>query len=406
MAEEENIDEAEESAEESEAAEEAVLEEEPEKKCEECAPCKSGAPAWMATFADMATLLMAFFVLILSFAEMNVPKYKQITGSLKAAFGVQRLIPIVEPPKAQSLIAKEFSPAVTKPTPQQTVKQDTTDAMKREIEPQVENKTEDFKENADLKAVQQVLAQEIAEGQVEVKVDDEKIVVELISPASSGGEGEADNGKKDAGIIDQKTLELFAKVADAQATIESELVVKDTSQMAESQQNQGDNGTAGTSGEASGGASDKSVDEQLEKIRMELSQDIQNGLAEVEREGDKIIVRLAEQGSFRSGFADLQPGFEPLLNRVGKAIAQTNGQVMVEGHTDNVPVAFSERFQSNWDLSAGRSAAVADYLLGNTDMQQGRITVAGYADTKPLESNDTAAGRAKNRRIEIIVDGG
>jgi len=50
---------------------------------EECPPCKSGAPAWMATFADMATLLMAFFVLILSFAEMNVPKFKQISGSLK-----------------------------------------------------------------------------------------------------------------------------------------------------------------------------------------------------------------------------------------------------------------------------------------------------------------------------------
>ncbi|HAN80649.1 MAG TPA: flagellar motor protein, partial [Gammaproteobacteria bacterium] len=79
---------------------------------------------WMATFADMATLLMAFFVLILSFAEMNVPKYKQITGSLKAAFGVQRLVPVVEPPKAQSLIAREFSPAIAKPTPQQVVKQE------------------------------------------------------------------------------------------------------------------------------------------------------------------------------------------------------------------------------------------------------------------------------------------
>ena len=85
----------------------------------------------MATFADMATLLMAFFVLILSFAEMNVPKYKQITGSLKAAFGVQRLVPVVEPPKAQSLIAQEFSPAVSKPTPQQVVKQETTDQMKK-----------------------------------------------------------------------------------------------------------------------------------------------------------------------------------------------------------------------------------------------------------------------------------
>ena len=56
----------------------------------------------MATFADMATLLMAFFVLILSFAEMNVPKYKQITGSLKAAFGVQRLVPVVEPPRLRA----------------------------------------------------------------------------------------------------------------------------------------------------------------------------------------------------------------------------------------------------------------------------------------------------------------
>ena len=78
----------------------------------------------------------------------------------------------------------------------------------------------------------------------------------------------------------------------------------------------------------------------------------------------------------------------------------------VEGHTDNVPIAFSDRFQSNWDLSAARSAAVADYLLGNTEIQQGRLTVTGYADTKPLESNETAAGRAKNRRIEIIVNGG
>ena len=128
-----------------------LIEEEPPVKCEECAPCKGGAPAWMATFADMATLLMAFFVLILSFAEMNVPKYKQITGSLKAAFGVQRLIPVVEPPKARSMIAREFSPAEAKPTPQQTVKQDTTDSLKREVELQSETKTEDFKNNTILK---------------------------------------------------------------------------------------------------------------------------------------------------------------------------------------------------------------------------------------------------------------
>ena len=68
-------------------------------------------------------------------------------------------------------------------------------------------------------------------------------------------------------------------------------------------------------------------------------------------------------------------------------------------------MAFSERFRSNWDLSAARSAAVADYLLNNTNLEDGRVTVTGFADTKPLTSNDTAAGRSKNRRIEVIIDG-
>ena len=61
-------------------------------KPEDCPPCKSGSPAWMATFADMATLLMAFFVLILSFAHVNVPKYKEVSGSMKSKFGVQAMI--------------------------------------------------------------------------------------------------------------------------------------------------------------------------------------------------------------------------------------------------------------------------------------------------------------------------
>ena len=72
----------------------------------DCPECKSGAPAWMATFADMATLLMAFFVLILSFAHMNVPKFKNVSGSMKSTFGVQRSVPVVEPPTAQ-IINKE-----------------------------------------------------------------------------------------------------------------------------------------------------------------------------------------------------------------------------------------------------------------------------------------------------------
>jgi hypothetical protein len=91
-----------------------------------------------------------------------------------------------------------------------------------------------------------------------VKVEDEKIVVELVSPASSGGEGEIDNGSKEAGIIDQKTVEMFAKVAEAQSQIESEIVVKDTTaDQAKSGEREGDLADAGAAGDASGGPGEK-----------------------------------------------------------------------------------------------------------------------------------------------------
>ena len=80
--------------------------------------------------------------------------------------------------------------------------------------------------------------------------------------------------------------------------------------------------------------------------------------------------------------------------------------ITIEGHTDNVPIAFSDRFRSNWDLSAARSAEVADYLLDNTAIENGRVTVTGFADTRPLASNATAEGRSKNRRIEVILESG
>ena len=117
------------------------------------------------------------------------------------------------------------------------------------------------------------------------------------------------------------------------------------------------------------------------------------GFVEVEKKDNQIIVRLASQGSFISGSADLQRSFEGILNKVGGPLAKTQGKVRVEGHTDNVPVAFSRRFNSNWDLSAARSAAVADYFINNSGLAQENITVAGFADTKPIDTNSTVDGR-------------
>lgn len=362
----------------------------------DCPPCKSGAPAWMATFADMATLLMAFFVLILSFAEMNVPKYKEVSGSLRNAFGVQRLVPVVEPPKAKSIIAEQYKKAKVDPTLMDIIQEQTTD-LEQPVDPELKSdtKTADFVNNSEVESVQNALAKEIAEGKVSVRVEDNKLVVSVVSE-TTGGEDGVNEGRSSGAKIAQNDLEVYAKIAAAQAQVASQITVEQASP------DNIDNTMSGQSVEGK----EQSIDDQFQRIRMQLSNEISQGLAEVERDGDKIIVRLAERGSFRSGYAELQPSFKPLLKKVGASISDTVGLITIEGHTDNVPIAFSERFRSNWDLSAARSASVADYLLNNTDVEDGRVTVTGFADTKPLVSNDTAAGRSKNRRIEVIIDGG
>ena len=94
---------------------------------EDCPECPTGIPAWMATFADLMSLLMCFFVLLLSFSEMDVLKYKQLSGSMRDAFGVQRQINVKDVPKGTSVIAQEFSPGRPEPTPISEVRQATVD---------------------------------------------------------------------------------------------------------------------------------------------------------------------------------------------------------------------------------------------------------------------------------------
>ncbi|WP_373455700.1 flagellar motor protein MotB [Photobacterium kishitanii] len=95
---------------------------------------KKGSPPWMATFADLATLLMCFFVLLLSFSEMDVLKFKQIAGSMKYAFGVQNVLDVNDIPKGTSVIAQEFRPGRPEPTPIEVIMQQTIDMTKRSLD--------------------------------------------------------------------------------------------------------------------------------------------------------------------------------------------------------------------------------------------------------------------------------
>ena len=100
---------------------------------DEC-DCPKGIPAWMATFADLMSLLMCFFVLLLSFSEMDVVKFKQIAGSMQYAFGVQNQIEVKNIPKGTTVIAQEFRPGRPDPTPIETIMQHTIDNSEAELD--------------------------------------------------------------------------------------------------------------------------------------------------------------------------------------------------------------------------------------------------------------------------------
>lgn len=108
-----------------------------EEECPICPP--EGLPAWMGTFADLMSLLMCFFVLLLSFSEMDVLKFKQIAGSMKFAFGVQNKIEVKDIPKGTSVIAMEFRPGRPEPTPIDTIQQKTIEVTQQMLEFQAGN---------------------------------------------------------------------------------------------------------------------------------------------------------------------------------------------------------------------------------------------------------------------------
>ena len=375
---------------EAEEAIEGINEPPPPKKKkaeEEDCSCPGGAPGWMATFADMATLLMAFFVLILSFASVNVPKFEQVSGSLKVAFGVKRVIPALDIPKGETLLRTEFTPTNAENTLIPDKSQQTEDTTKKNIKDLVEEKDATFTEEQELAQVIETLEEEIAAGLVEVATQGDNIVVEILNTANNQPIANTQPGMSN--VVPQEVLEVAKKVSDLKQEISSNINMKegtkDENSLAEQSSTQEDN--------------------KFEKVRSFLSDQIDQGLVEVERNGDKIVLRLGQQDSFDSGKAAIKSNFENTLQQVGAAMDYVGGIVKIEGHTDNIPVGFGSRYKSNWDLSSARSAAIADYILATTNLNAGNVSVAGFADSKPIESNDTPEGRARNRRIEVIVDG-
>lgn len=115
-----------------------------------------------------------------------------------------------------------------------------------------------------------------------------------------------------------------------------------------------------------------------------------------------LVVSLKEAGFFDSGSATLKPGSYALLNDVMASLASYSNGVRVEGHTDNVPIS-SAAFPSNWELSTARATNVLRYLVKQEDFDPANISAAGYGEYRPVADNSDADGRAKNRRVDIVL---
>jgi chemotaxis protein MotB len=140
----------------------------------------AGCPDWMVTFADLMTLLMCFFVLLVAFSEMDVQRYRMIAGSMKMAFGVQRDVRAFEAPKGTSLIAQEYSPGSPTVTPVDETRQVTVDETKPDIrcDPGAQRAQEEAMRD-DIEKLHEALGEDVETGLVEVIGRDDRIVIRM-----------------------------------------------------------------------------------------------------------------------------------------------------------------------------------------------------------------------------------
>lgn len=350
-----------------------------------------GAPAWVMTFADLMSLLMCFFVLLLSFAEMDLLKFKQIAGSMKLAFGVQRDIDVKEMPKGTSVIAREFSPGKPTPTPVNEVRQQTIDETKQTLEftdatteknsdgageekddterAPVQRQPDSLIEN-DIQMEHQL--QQLSEMVNDMQQNMQDIQQQVADKLSDQEKQALDEAQAKLEQIDEKVDEIVA----LEETLEPREVIVEPDY--------------------------EKTNEDANKLLQALAPEIKKGLVEIETENNKILLRIKEKGSFPSGSSTMKGGFLPVINKLKFALKGIDGKVIVSGHTDNIPIK-TARFRSNWELSSSRAVTVVHELLKSSRLNEQRFKVEGQGSAYPLVPNNSAANRAINRRVELLI---
>jgi chemotaxis protein MotB len=143
-----------------------------------------------------------------------------------------------------------------------------------------------------------------------------------------------------------------------------------------------------------------------EELTKSLEAEIAKGDIKIKQIRDRLTINMVDRVLFDSGQSKVKPTGLKVLKQVSDVLKNVSDKkIRIEGHTDNVPIGtkLKDRFQSNWELSTARATSVVRYLIEQGGVDRANLLAVGYADTKPIASNDTEEGRAANRRIEIAL---
>jgi len=246
-----------------------------------------GMERWLLTYADLITLLMAFFVIMYAMSNVDAAKYESMAQSLKVALGVSNQGP--------ALIEQKLSGQ--KPG------------------------------------------------------NDEKIMLKDKNKAEAKAEAE-EQLKKLINVRNAKEERQFAVM--------------------------------------------------ISKIKEYTKQKGIESNLEVKEDARGIVINLADKVLFETGKADLSPAAMQILDDLSPILLSSGKHIKVEGHTDNVPIN-TDKFPSNWQLSTARATSVIMYWLVKHPGASDLLSASGYGEHRPVASNDTPEGKAKNRRVEIII---
>jgi chemotaxis protein MotB len=140
----------------------------------------------------------------------------------------------------------------------------------------------------------------------------------------------------------------------------------------------------------------------LERLNKELEREVEEGKLEIRMEPRGLVISLRQSAFFSSGTDALDQSSLPIMKKLAELIATLPNSIQLEGHTDSIPI-HNARFKSNWELSCARAIAVLETFCGTFELSRTRFSVVGRADTVPIDSNETPDGRARNRRVDVVI---